>query len=336
MGRSFLSSVSPARGRARPGSSGAGPRLLALVAAIGLALLLAPAAAGAQDATADPTLGAALDGQVAGLTATATSDFGDTETGGLQVVVDITNDTGAPAPVAVPFGTLLATDDDADQTMAVGGPVDDPTLALVAQAGGTPVLEAPPGASTHELVVYCSEADDTAPLEPTPLSYLGQADEPLPAVLRAVAVQQPDPEVAQDAVWWVTDDATDPVPTALAPLLADVDTEAFAAEPHRVVPHTGYTPRWARAGILDESFESTSSSSGPGTVGGAGLGALIWVLAAVAAVIAAVIITSRSARERPVPVSTTQPAGWYPDPWSAGQQRWWDGRAWTSRVTGRS
>lgn len=325
--------VPSATGRPRPRSMG--KRVLAALGAVGLLVLLAPAAVGARDgAGIDPTLGATLDGEVAGLTVTATSDFVSEDSDDMRVRVEITNDTGAPTTVAVPFGTLLATDDDADQTMAVGGPVDDLTLVQVAQAGGTPALAAPPGASTHELVVYCTEADDTAPFEPTPLRHVGQADDPLPEVLRQIAIQQPDPEVAQDAVWWVTDDATDPVPPALAPLLADIDTEAFATDPHRVVPNTGYTPRWARAGILDESFDGTGSSSGPGSVGGTGLGALIWVLAAIAAVIAAVVITSRSGRERPVTVAATRPAGWYADPWASGQQRWWDGQTWTSRTLG--
>ena len=32
----------------------------------------------------------------------------------------------------------------------------------------------------------------------------------------------------------------------------------------------------------------------------------------------------------PVPVTHPPAPGWYPDPWSLGQQRWWDGRAWSA------
>jgi hypothetical protein len=33
-------------------------------------------------------------------------------------------------------------------------------------------------------------------------------------------------------------------------------------------------------------------------------------------------------------MSEMQQAGWYPDPWGQGGQRWWDGQQWTSNVSG--
>lgn len=324
--------------------------LLAAMAVLAVlpVLALAPAtpASGQDPEPAAPALGSVLDGEAEGLTATATSDFGaasdalgSADRPDMQVVVDVRNDSDADRPVAVPFGTLLATDDQADQTVAVGGPADGATLAEVAAAGGTPELVAPPGESTHVLVVYCSEADDGAPVEPTPMTFVGMADEPLPTVLRTIAARQPSAADAQDAVWWVTDDATLPVPAHLAPLLEGVDTDAFGADPHRVVPDTGYAPRWLRAGVVDESFDAgAASSSSLGGGGGSGLGVLLWAMLIGAGVVGLIVVASRQrGRSGSSPTAVRAPvrsAGWYPDPWTPGAHRWWDGTRWTARVSG--
>ena len=307
-----------------------------LVALVALALLASwPAAAGAQEVDA-ASLEGVLDGEVDGIAAEATTAFSSSadDPDDMRVTVEVTNATGAPATLAVPFGTLLATDEQGDQTVAVAGPADDPTLAAVAASGGTPQLALPAGTSTHELLVHCTEADDGAPNDPTPLRALGVATEPLPTVLRALTADPPSPAVAQEAVWWVTDDATLPVPAELAPYLRDVDTAAFAADPHRVVPDTGYAPRWARAGLLDESF-TAPASSGDGA-DGPGLALLLWLVLGSVVAVVAVVAASRSRSGDVTPVAATRrAAGWYPDPWSPGGRRWWDGQGWTAETQRR-
>lgn len=284
------------RTRLGPGRRTRWARLALALVVVPLGALGATTAVAAQEpaAATTPELGPVLEGEAPGLRATATTGTDGSRT--MTVDVEIVNTSGATRQVAVPFGMLLATDDSADQTTAVGGPKDDSELASIARSGGTPTVVATPGTSSHTFVVYCSEADDTFPLEPTPMSYVGMAGDPLPRVLRNIAAQQPSNTVAQDAVWWVTDGATLPVPDHVRPLLDGVDVEAFARAPRRVVPDTGYDPRWARdaeqagplyraedeeraAGIRAEEFDSGRSDIRVGGDSGPGIAPILWMVA---------------------------------------------------------
>ena len=140
-----------------------------LVALLALALLASwPAAAGAQEVT-EASLEGVLDGEVDGVTAEATTAFSSsaTDPDDMRVTVEVTNATGAPATLAVPFGTLLATDEQADQTFAVAGPADDPTLAAVAASGGTPSWPCPP-APAPTTSSCTAPRPTTGPRRPTP------------------------------------------------------------------------------------------------------------------------------------------------------------------------
>lgn len=309
----------PTSTRTRSGRRSRWSRVAIALALVPLGLLSVTTAVGAQEPSAStPDLGTVLEGRAPGLAAEASTVAAATTT--MTVAIEITNSSNSTQQVAVPFGALFATEGQADQTVATAGPEGDPALAALAAAGETPTIDAPPGTSTHTLLVFCAEADDTYPIEPTRMRSLGIAGEPLRRVLRNIAAQQPANAVGQDAVWWVTDGATLPVPEHIEPLLAGVDVERFAADPQRVVPDTGYEPRWARdgeqdgplyraeqderaAGIRDEQFDSgrsgTTSSTGSGSPVTIGLWLVAVVIGAAVLIGFAVRQASRSGTRRP-------------------------------------
>jgi hypothetical protein len=338
-----------------PPGSGArrAARLVLATSVLGLAVVAAPLAAGAQEAPTAPTLAAILRGEVEGVTAEATTT--PIDQGDMGVVVEVTNTGDDPLAVAVPFGTLLVTEAEGDQTLAVTPP-PTPEVIEVAADGGTPTVEFPSGTSTRELPAYCTELGDGYPSDGVAVTPIDPAHPVLAETLRTATATGADPTTTQDAVWWLTDEPTVPVADHLRGLLA-VDTEAFAAAPHRVTPDTGYTPLWMRdqvdtgdggalrglapddeeaAAILDESFEGPGGSgSGPG---GSGLGAgpIVWAVLVGLLVVSSVIVAARAGRRPAVtPVLARTAPGWYPDPWGGGGHRYWDGQAWTTRVMSR-
>ena len=342
--------------RPHPVTPGSGARraarLVLATAVAGLAVATAPLAAGAQEAPA-PTLAEVLRGEVEGVTAEATTVPADQ--GAIGIVVEVTNDGDDPLAVAVPFGTLVVTQTEGDQTLAVTPP-PTPEVVEVAAAGGTPTVEFAAGTSTQELPAYCTELGDGYPSDGVAVSPIDPAHPVLAETLRTATATEADHTTTQDAVWWLTDEPTVPVADHLRGLL-EVDTEAFAAAPHRVTPDTGYTPLWMRdevssggggsleesagpddeeaAAILDESFEGPGAPTS-GADGGIGAGTVVWAVLVGLVVVTSVVVATRAGR-RPAgaPLLARTTPGWYPDPWGGGGHRYWDGQAWTARVMGR-
>jgi len=328
-------------------------RLVLATSVLGLALATAPLAAGAQEAGSVPTLAQVLAGEVDGLSATARATPADEAMG---VDVEFTNDGDDPVEVAIPFGTLVVTEEESDQTLAVTPP-PSPEVTEVAAEGGTPTIEVGTGTSREELPAYCTELGDGYPYEGAAVTPIEDAHPVLAETLRAAMAAEAGTDATQEAVWWLTDEPLVPVDDDLADLLA-VDTAAFAASPHMVTPDTGYIPMWMReelppgdggsmanpspydeeeaAGILDESFEGPASPTSSSSDGGVGPGLMLWVVFAGLVVVAAVVIATRAGRAQPAttPALARTTPGWYPDPWGGGGHRYWDGQAWTTRVMG--
>ncbi len=329
-------------------------RLLLATSVLGLAVATAPLAVGAQEAAAAPTLAEVLRGEVDGVTAEATTT--PIDQGDMGIVVEVTNGGDDPLAVAVPFGTLVVTDAEGDQTLAVTPP-PTPDVIEVAADGGTPTVEFEPGTSTQQLPAYCTELGDGYPSDGVPVSPIDPAHPVLAETLRTATASKADHTTTQDAVWWLTDEPTVPVADHLRGLLA-VDTEAFAAAPHRVTPDTGYTPLWMQdeaptdgegtlqgpspyddeeaAAIVDESFQGPVSPSSGSDGNGIGAGPVLWVVLVGVVVVTSVVIATRAGRRPAVAPALARTApGWYPDPWGGGGHRYWDGQAWTTRVMDR-
>lgn len=224
----------------------------------------------------DLTLGAALDGDVAGLRAQAVGDFGSATS--MTVQVRVTNSTRSPLDLAIPSGTILQTQDPSEQSVVVTPP-DYEQISTDGPAEGSPTITLPPGDTTVELTAYCAQASDVGPFGAARLSYAGVAREPLPRVLDNIAAADPPDYVAQDAVWWVTDHPYAAVDDPqLASLLRGVDTEGFARSPTQVVPDDGYTPGWAGGSSDVVGFDPAGPPvDGRGLLTGAGLALLVLV-----------------------------------------------------------
>lgn len=314
------------------GAAAVATALVALAAAPALAQVPPPTTAPAAepvpgDATTAPDLGQVLAGTVPSVSGSAKGGFGDGDT--LDVTLTLTNATAKPLVVAVPRGALFKSEDPSQQTAVAAGPMgEDPTTV---QAGVDPTITVVPGTSTVALRAFCGQHHDYGPVQVVPLRYAGVAQAPLPTVLTNLAQLRPDKELAERAVWWVTDDPEYPVPASLQPFLAGVDAKAFAAEPRQVVPDPQYTPDWRL-----EEF-GTSPSPAPSGGGGPSLLPLFLVLALSLGGVAVAVSVTRSGRRvsAVTPVRHTAsgvPAGWLPDPSDPRWLRYWDGTSWTTHT----
>ncbi len=295
-------------------------------------------------APAKPSIRDALTGASDDVTGSARGGFDGGNT--LDVTLTLENHTAEPIELTVPRGALFETEDESEQTAVTVGPQLE--KASTVAAGVDPTITLQPGTQTVALTGFCAQRLDSGPDTIVPMTWAGVADQPLTTVLTNIAATEPDPETAQHAVWWVTDVPVLPVPEEVAPLLDGVDTEAFGANPKRVVHDERYTPAWGRDQALDPSdpfgdpaldFQDPLADDGAfapdgGDGGGPGMGLIL--LGAVVASLVVTVLVARSGRRatpavaRPGAAGGATPAGWHPDPQNPQQLRYWDGRAWTN------
>ena len=336
---------------------------LAGAAAVAVLIGLTGPMAGAQEepaVPAEPTVPAmpsirdALTGASDAVTGSAEGGFAGGDT--LDITLTLENRTDAAIELAVPRGALFETDDPSEQIAVAVGPSGED--AALVKAGLDPTITVEPGEHSFELAGFCAQHLDSGPNDVVPMTWAGVASEPLTTVLTNIAATEPDTQAAQHAIWWVTDVPVLPVPEEVAPLLEGVDTEAFAADPKRVVADERYAPAWSRDQALDPenpfgetpfSFDDPSgsgdafSADGGDDGGGPGIGLLL--LGAVVACLAVTVLVARSSgRQAPAVARTATgatgasdatPAGWHPDPQQPNQLRYWDGAAWTGSTRPR-
>ena len=309
-----------------------------------------PATPAEPTVAAAPSIRDALTGSSEDVTGSAMGGFAGGDT--LDITLTLENHTAEPIVLAVPRGALFETEDESEQVAVAVGPVDE--VAARVEPGVDPTITVAPGEHTFELAGFCAQHLDSGPDAVVPMTWAGVASDPLTTVLTNIAATEPDAQAAQHAIWWVTDVPVLPVPEEVAPLLDGVDTEAFAANPKRVVNDERYTPAWGRDQALDpedpfgdspvafdEPFGDDAFATDDGSGGGPGIG--LFILGAVVACLAITVLVARSAgRQAPavvqassVPPSGATPAGWHPDPQHPDQLRYWDGAAWTNDIRPR-
>jgi hypothetical protein len=286
----------------------------------------APTAPAPIVADSPPSIADALGGELRSVTGTAKGGFDGDDT--LDVTLSLENHTAAPIELVVPRGALFASDDPTHQIAVTAGPVKE--LAASVRPGVDPVVSLVPGTTTVQLRGFCAQQGDSGPNELVPMRLVGMADEPMPTVLANIVAQDAPTEVAQEAVWWVSDEATAKVPDALVPLLRGVDTKRFSANPRQVVPDEQYAPAWrADTPAVAPTIRARDDDGGPSLL-------IIGLVAVVAAGAVLLLVFARPGRTvAPVPVDGASPQGWYPDPRDVSASRFWDGAGWTDQTRPR-